>query len=138
MEYLIVFSGAANGWRHEALGTAADTDIATSMVEGLAPDYARRLDLKLAYGAATRGINGGVEAGIELYDYATNDCVAVIGYVENDEFEEEDEDRMNTCAACHDDVSADDSQWIAGFLARGSLIPLTGFVCDDCRKAGAR
>jgi hypothetical protein len=62
----------------------------------------------------------------------------VIGYTENDEFEEEDEDRMNTCAACHDDVSADDSQWMAGFLARGSLIPLTGFVCDDCRKAGAR
>ena len=138
MEYKIVFTGTANGWRHDMLGTAADTDIATSMVEGLAPDYARRLDLKLAYGAASRGINGDVEAGIELYDYATNDCVAVIGYTENDEFEEVDEDRMNTCAACHDDVSADESAWFPGFLARGSLIPLAGFICDDCVAKAAR
>jgi hypothetical protein len=29
VEYKIVFTGAANGWRHDMLGTAADTDIAT-------------------------------------------------------------------------------------------------------------
>lgn len=134
MEYKIVFTGKKNGWAHETLGTAADSDIATSMVEGLAPDYARRLDLKLSYNAASHGINGGVDAGIELYDYASDECVAVIGYTENDEYEAEE----NTCAVCLGDYEADETTWIDGFRPKDSERVVSGFVCDDCRKAGAR
>jgi hypothetical protein len=140
MEYKIVFTGASNGWEHETLGTATDTDIADSMIEGLAPDYARRLDLKLSYGAVTYGINGGVDAGIELYDYTSDECVAVIGYVENDEYEEDedDEDEENTCAVCLSDYDADETTWIDGFRPKDSERVVSGFVCDDCRKAGTR
>ena len=134
MEYKIVFTGAANNWRHDTLGTAADSDVASSMVEGLAPDYARRLDLSMQYNAATNGVNGGVEAGIELYDYASKECVAVIGYLENDEHEE----GMNTCAVCLWDYPAEETTWIEGFRPVDSEQTVSGYVCDACRKAGQR
>ena len=135
MEYKIVFTSAANGWEHETIGTAADSDIATSMVEGLAPDYARRLDLSLQYGAASGGINGGVDRGIELYDSTTKECVAVIGYLENDEYEEDEE---NTCAVCLGDYEADETTWIDDFHPKDSERVVSGYICDDCRKASAR
>jgi hypothetical protein len=88
--YKIVFTSAANGWQHETVGTANDTDIADLMVEGIAPGYARKLDLSLQYGAATRGIAGGVDAGVELFDYQSREVAAVVGYLENDEYEEDE------------------------------------------------
>lgn len=133
--YKIVFTGVANNWRHDTLGTAADSDIATSMVEGLAPDYARRLDLSLQYGGASGGIGGGVDRGIELYDYTTKECVAVIGYLENDEYEEDEE---HTCAVCIGDYDADETTWLDGFQPKDSARVVSGYVCDDCRKAGER
>ena len=138
MEYKIVFTGVSNGWEHETLGTAADTDIADSMIEGLAPDYARRLDLKLTYGAVTYGINGGVDAGIELYDYTSDECVAVLGYIENDEYEADEEDGENTCAVCLGDYDEDETTWIDGFRPKDSERTISGFICDDCKKAGQR
>ena len=137
MEYLIVFTGAANGWRHDALGTARTTEDAAAMVEGLAPGYARRLDLSMQYNAVTRGINGGVDAGIELFDYASRECVAVIGHVENDEWEGDGGDE-NTCAVCLGDYAAGETAWVDGFRPKDSARVVSGYVCVDCRKAGSR
>lgn len=88
--YDVVLVTRASNWEPEVLGTANDSDIAELMVEGLVAGFARRLDLHLAYGACTRGIAGGVIAGIELYDYATDEVAAVVGYTDNEDYEEDE------------------------------------------------
>ena len=139
--YLIVFARAANDWEYETLGTATDTDIAALMVEGLMPGLARKHTLNIRYNATTYGVAGGVIAGIELYDYATDAVVAVVGYTDNEDYEEDDEDdedEENTCAVCLGDYEADETRWVDDFRPEDSERVVSGFVCDDCRKAGAR
>jgi hypothetical protein len=132
--YKIVVARAANNWDYEEIGTATDSDIAALMVEGLINGYARKIDIALRYNATTYGIAGGVIAGIELYDYKTDEVQAVVGYIDNDEYEEDE----NTCAVCLGDYASSETRWIDGLRPKDSERVISGYVCDDCEKAGER